>query len=129
MSVHRILNVGQCGYDSGSISRFLRDNYQAQTVSVDTADEALTTLRSGSFDLVLVNRLLDSDGSSGIDLIRSIKTDPTLAALPTMLVSNYPDAQAQAVSLGALPGFGKAEIGRPKVKEMLQSVLVHPVSS
>jgi len=122
MTIPRVLNVGQCGFDSGKISRFLRDSFQVQTVSVDTIDDALSTLRSGSFQLVLVNRILDLNGSPGLDLIRAIKADPSLATVPAMLVSNYPQAQADAISLGAFPGFGKADIGRPRAEEALRPV-------
>ena len=50
----------------------------------------MASLRAGEFDLVLVNRVLDADGSSGLDLIRAIKADPDLANVPVMLVSNSP---------------------------------------
>ena len=40
-----------------------------------------------------------------------------------MLVSNYADAQTQAVQAGALPGFGKRELGTPKVPEMIRTAL------
>jgi hypothetical protein len=40
-----------------------------------------------------------------------------------MLVSNYPDAQAAAEKAGALPGFGKRDIGSPRVKELLRDAL------
>jgi len=40
-----------------------------------------------------------------------------------MLVSNYPEAQAAAVAEGALPGFGKREIGTPRVNDLLRNAL------
>jgi hypothetical protein len=40
-----------------------------------------------------------------------------------MLVSNYPDAQAAAVAAGALPGFGKREIGQPRVAQLIREAL------
>jgi hypothetical protein len=123
MNTPRVLNVGQCGYDNGKISRFLRETYQAQSTTADSCDEALAALRSGKFELVLVNRIFDADGSAGCNLIRAIKSDPALADIPTMLVSNYPEAQADAIALGALPGFGKAEIGKARVNEILAPTL------
>ncbi|WP_435008419.1 response regulator [Tundrisphaera lichenicola] len=110
MTKPRILNVGQCGYDHGSISRHLSKSYGAEVASADSKGQAMASLRAGEFDLVLVNRVLDFDGSSGLDLIRAIKADPDLAGVPVMLVSNYPEAQAEAQSLGALPGFGKSDL-------------------
>ena len=36
-------------------------------------------------------------------------------------ISNYPEAQAEAVAAGALPGFGKAELHDPRTAELLRS--------
>ena len=123
MTPPRVLSVGQCGPDNGQIGRFLRDGFRAQVDTADTLDEALAAVRSGHFDLIMVNRIFDLDGTPGLDLIRSIKSDPALAPIPTLLVSNYPDAQSEAVALGALSGFGKSDIGRSKAKEVLGAVL------
>ena len=123
MPTIRVLDVGQCGFDHSSISRFLKQVYQAEVTGADTAGEALATLRAGGFDLVLVNRLFDGDGSPGAALIRTIKADPDLANLPVMLVSNYPEAQAEARTLGALPGFGKADLRAGKNLPTLDAAL------
>jgi CheY-like chemotaxis protein len=123
MTPARVLSVGQCDFDGGRIGRYLRDRFGALTESVDSSEEAIEALRTGAFRLALVNRVLDRDGSSGLDLIRALKADPDLAAIPAILVSNYPDAQAEAVSLGAAPGFGKGEIGKPRVFEALAPIL------
>jgi hypothetical protein len=40
-----------------------------------------------------------------------------------MMISNYPEAQQAAESAGALPGFGKREIGSAKVKERISAAL------
>jgi hypothetical protein len=40
-----------------------------------------------------------------------------------LLVSNLADAQNAAVTLGALPGFGKAEIGEQRVAKLLKGYL------
>ena len=80
-------------------------------------------MRQGGIDLVLVNRVLDGDGSSGLDVVDRIKGDAALRAVPVMLVSNYPDSQRQAVEKGALPGFGKGALGQPQTVEALKAVL------
>lgn len=115
MDKPRILSVGQCSFDHRSIARHLGEAYGAEVTAADTKGQALTSLRAGEFDLVLVNRVLDGDGSSGLDLIRAIKADPGVAGMPVMLVSNYEDAQAEAQDAGALPGFGKADLLRGPV--------------
>jgi response regulator RpfG family c-di-GMP phosphodiesterase len=118
-----VLSVGQCGFDQPRISRFLLDSFGAKTVIAATAEKALEAARTESFELILVNRILDRDGSVGLDLIRSLKSDPALAGIPVILVSNYPDAQAEAITLGALPGFGKGDLSSAKAREALDPIL------
>ena len=123
MTRPRILSVGQCGFDHARIAGTLSRALDAEVARADTAAEALAALRPGGFALVLVNRVGDRDGAPGLDLIRAMKADSSLAATPVMLVSNYPDAQAAAESLGAAPGFGKAELGSPRALERLRAAL------
>jgi CheY-like chemotaxis protein len=123
MTAKRVLNVGQCAADNWSISRTLESEFSVEVVPVSTASEALAKLRQESFALVLVNRILDRDGSSGLDLIRKVKADEKLAEVPIMLVSNYADAQQQAAKVGAAPGFGKAELGTPEMLERVRGFL------
>jgi CheY-like chemotaxis protein len=126
MSAKRVLSVGQCFADHGAIARTLQKHFQAEVVPAATAPEALAALRQHPFDLVLVNRILDGDGTSGVDIVARIKTDPELRQLPVMLVSNYEDAQGQAVAEGALPGFGKAALGQPRTLARLEALLTPP---
>lgn len=122
----RVLSVGQCGYDHGTISRHLRLAFGAEVVAAGTFTRALAALRDGTFALVLVNRVTDADGSAGLDLIRTLKADPNLASIPVMLVSDYADAQEQARALGALTGFGKTDLTSPASSERLEAVLAAP---
>jgi len=119
----RVLSVGQCSFDHGSITRTLEHAFDVRVRGADAKEDALKALRSERFDLVLVNRILDRDGSSGLDLIRAIKADPELVEVPVMLVSNYGDAQADAVALGALRGFGKVELRDPATRDRIAEVL------
>jgi len=123
MPAPRILSVGQCGFDHASLTRALGQAFGARVDAADTHAEALRALRAGPFDLVLVNRIGDRDGARGLDLIRTLKADPDLASVPVMLVSNYPDAQAEAVKLGALPGFGKSALSEPRTRDLLAAAL------
>jgi two-component system chemotaxis response regulator CheY len=121
MTNRRVLSVGQCGYDHWSISRALQRSFGATVVPAATAEEALERLHGEEFALVLVNRVLDADGGSGLELIRRIRSEP--AAPPVMLVSNYEDAQIEAVAAGAAPGFGKAAVGLPEMLLRVQPFL------
>ena len=40
-----------------------------------------------------------------------------------MMVSNFPDAHQAAEQVGGLPGFGKRDIGSPRVTELLRSAI------
>lgn len=123
MNTTRILSVGQCAFDHRSLSRLLGERLAAQVTPAETSDDALDVLKSEPYQLVLVNRVIDSDGTPGLELIRTLKADPTLAAIPVMLVSDLRQAQADAVALGACPGFGKSELARPQTLDRIQAAL------
>lgn len=73
-------------------------------------DDTLRTLQESPFDLVLINRKLDQDYSDGTEILKLIKSEPQLADVPVMLVTNYEEHQADAIRLGAIRGFGKLEL-------------------
>jgi len=122
----RVLSVGQCSADHYSIERLLTTRFGAAVLPAHTGRAALELLRDGPIDLVLVNRLFDHDGSSGLDFITRLKGDASLRAVPVMLVSNHEDAQRQAVERGALPGFGKAALADPETIDRLGTILKPP---
>jgi CheY-like chemotaxis protein len=119
----RILSVGQCGFDGARLRRELGSALGAEVVAADTHDEARDLLRQAAFDLVLINRVGDLDGAPGLDLIRSLKADAATAPVPVMLVSNYADAQDEAIRAGAAPGFGKADLGAPRALVAIRRAL------
>jgi two-component system chemotaxis response regulator CheY len=123
MAVKRVLSVGQCYADHDSITRILTRHFAAEVVAAATVEEVEERLRQRTFDLILVNRIFDADGFSGLDLIERLKKDSASRDIPVMLVSNYVDAQQEAMARGALPGFGKASLGQPQMLDRLGSVL------
>jgi hypothetical protein len=119
----KVALVGHCGPDSSflriAVSRAARE---VQVLSADD-DRDLKRVLDDGVDLLLLNRQLDFgfDEQEGVALLRRIR-----AAYPhvkAMLVSNYPEAQAEAVAEGALPGFGKREMNTPRVAELLREAL------
>ena len=122
MSTKRVLSVGQCMADHSRLSASLGQLFGVEVVAADDDAEATRRLQAEAFDLVLVNRVFDADGASGLDFIRRLLQGPAL--VPVMLVSNYDDAQREAVAAGALPGFGKATLGQPEMIECLRRALV-----
>jgi CheY-like chemotaxis protein len=87
------------------------------------AHEAEQAVLRSTYDLVLVNRLIDADESDGVALIRTLKNGAAGGAIPIMLVSNYPDAQALAVACGAVPGFGKGALNTSETIERIARYL------
>jgi CheY-like chemotaxis protein len=123
MSTKKVLSVGQCFADHGALRRVFLKHYGAEVVGADSAEEALALLRDESFSLVLVNRVLDGDGASGLEVLRQIRSDEKGAAVPVMLVSNYEDAQKQAEQAGAVRGFGKGALGHPAMLTLVRPFL------
>ncbi|MFH5804829.1 hypothetical protein [Alienimonas sp. DA493] len=117
----RVLNVGQCVPDHMSITSYLRRKFDAEVVKIDSESEALAAVEAGNVDLVLVNRLYDADGSPGLETVKAIAGRED--APPVMLVSNFADAQQSAVDVGALPGFGKNDLGTARADEKLAPLL------
>ena len=62
MTTKKILSVGQCMADSSSIERTFSRAFGAEVISAHYAKDALSLLRSGGYNLVLVNRIFDADG-------------------------------------------------------------------
>src|SRR5262245_56696473 len=104
----RVLDLGNCSPDHGRLTSYLEQQFGAQTGWAHAEKEALEQLRAERFDLVIVNRKLDHDGSDGLEIIERMKGDARLKDVPVMLLTNYPEYQDKAVALGAARGFGKS---------------------
>jgi two-component system chemotaxis response regulator CheY len=119
----RIALIGHCGPDSTflrmAVSRAAKG---AQVVSADDSSELDRMLNDG-VDLLLFNRVLDYgfDDTEGVAIIRKLRA--THPNVKMMLVSNYPEAQAEAVAAGALPGFGKREMSSPRVTDLIRAAI------
>jgi two-component system, chemotaxis family, chemotaxis protein CheY len=122
----RIVLVGHCGPDTSYLMMAARKAAaDAQIVRANADKDLASALAGGDGEtvLLLVNRVLDGNfaDAGGIELIARLRgSHPRVR---TMLISNYEDAQRSAVRAGALPGFGKREIGSPKVLSMITSAL------
>lgn len=118
-----VLSVGQCRPDGAAIAHFLKTHFSVGLQTADTADQAISALGTQHVDLVLINRKLDIDGSDGLEILQRIRAGDVQPSVPVMLVSNYPEWQARAVSLGAVYGFGKAELSDPGLRDRLKAYL------
>ncbi len=123
MAGKKVLSVGQCGMDHASLRWSIGQAYDVELVPAATAADALGKLKREQFALVLVNRIFDADGTSGVQFIEQLKQSAEGSDVPVMLVSNYADAQELATKAGAVPGFGKGSLGDPAVAERLAPYL------
>lgn len=98
-------------------------HFDVEVVSADDERETLRRVAEERFDLVLINRKLDYDYSDGIEILRKLKADPATAAVPVMLVTNFPEHGQAAVEAGAVPGFGKRDLANPSTSERLRPFL------
>ncbi len=119
----RILDVGNCGPDFGSITRLLTGNFDCQVEQAHGPEDTLSKLRAGHYDLVTINRKLDRDYTDGVEILKLIKADEKISAVPVMLITNYDEHQDAAVALGAERGFGKLEYEQAETLAKLKSIL------
>lgn len=119
----RVLDVGNCGPDHSSIQRMLTSAFEVEVLQTHGPEDTLATLRNTPVDLVLINRKLDQDYSDGTEILKAIKQDPSLQAVPVMIITNYAEHQDAAEALGALRGFGKLELRSPETHAKLAAVL------
>jgi len=114
-----VVLVGHCGPDmfmlKSAVGRVVSDA-PIETINDRTA---LAPHLNGE-NVLLVNRVLDGDfdGVSGIELIRSAagSDDPPI----TILISNFPESQAEATAAGARPGFGKQDLYAEETAKILR---------
>lgn len=119
----KVLDVGNCQPDHGAIRRLIEGSFAAEVVQAHSIEEAVRALGEGSYDLVLVNRILDRDGSSGLDVIRTITSSPDFKGIPLMMITNFAEHQTAAITAGAVQGFGKASLMTPETLKLLGQYL------
>lgn len=123
MEQKTVLSVGQCRPDSAAIAHFLTSHFSVRILTADLANQVLPLLENHPVNLVLINRILDADGSEGMEILEQIRVSSVQPNVPVMLVSNYAEWQKKAVENGAVHGFGKAELGRADLKSRLAQFL------
>ena len=119
---HRILLVGHCGVDGPRLQQEIQSVLQPCEVVRVNEEEKLRSACEEGADLLLVNREpLGFEPKDGIDLIRELCREHP--GQKVILVSDYPEAQEKATKAGALPGFGKGDMGSAKLGETVKAAL------
>lgn len=115
-----ILLVGHCRADSFAMTAALgRYAPGASFVRANTTDELRAHAEADAF---LVNRVLEGRFATGSG-VELIVTMPEAQRQRTALVSNLPEAQAEAVAAGAVPGFGKAVLYSDRARETIEGLV------
>jgi hypothetical protein len=122
-----VLLVGHCGPDNSYLRMIVKKALgDVSIISIDDSLELTRSLQVVEPALLLLNRELGYgfEPSNGVEMIATLRaTNPNLKM---MLVSNYPEVQKAAENAGALPGFGKRELGTPRVLQLLRDALGVP---
>ncbi len=120
----RVVLVGHCGPDAYALRAAVRSMFPKGEVPM-VADASELEAELPDADLLLVNRILDGefDTNSGIELIRRLATRPAHQRPALILVSNFPEAQAEAAEAGAAPGFGKRQMYSAEMRKNLEAAI------
>ncbi len=118
-----VVDCGNCGPDFSSLRQMLKSSFNVKVIQTHGAKDTLEVLKGHEVALVTVNRKLDRDYTDGLEVIRTLKSDPEVSSVPVMLITNYDEHQQEAVAEGAIPGFGKLSMSTPETHERLKAVL------
>ncbi len=114
--------VGHCGPDMYMLRTAVERAVPGTAIeTVNDAASLSVVLSKGA--VLLVNRVLDGDfaGEGGIELIREVSRGDS--APICLLISNFDDAQEDAVAAGAKPGFGKDDLYEEETARKLREAL------
>jgi two-component SAPR family response regulator len=117
-----VLDIGNCDADHGFIKGMLESNFQAQLIRAHRLEDTMKSLEDNEVDLIMINRLLDADGSEGMEVFRKLKASD-YASVPAMLITNFKEHQEAATAEGAVPGFGKSSLYSPETIETVGNAL------
>ena len=122
MSDRTIALVGHCGPDVFMLKTAMQRIAPTSPITVVNDTQSLDAhVEDGA--ILLVNRVLDGAfaNDDGIELIRRVTAGDDAAR--AILISNLPNAQDEAVSAGASPGFGKSQLYDAETAERLRALL------
>ena len=118
----RILLVGHCGVDGPRMQTEIAGFMDEADVLRINSDADLRRAVDEGADLLLINREpLGFEPKLGTDLVRELCR--RYPGQKVVLVSDYEDAQAEASRHGALPGFGKGDLGSPRFEQTVRQAL------
>ena len=123
------LAVGHCGPDGWMLRTAIQRVIPGAMVEDITGEAGLAERLNETAErpvVILVNRKLDGDFNAA-DGIELIKARPDGGHV-WMLVTNLPDAAAEAEAAGAVPGFGKSDLHGESTSDALRQAAEVAVS-
>jgi hypothetical protein len=117
----RILLVGHCGFDGPRLQKELSERLPGAEVMRINSEEDLARECEAGADLLLINREPVGFDTDGLELVR--RHCAQTVRHKVMLVSDYPEAQDEAISAGAVRGFGKSEIGQESLADTVRQAM------
>lgn len=120
---HTVVLVGHCGIDGPRLQSELSRLPDVEVTRVNSSTDLERTCRGGHADLLLVNREPVGFDEDGIAIVRQVAE--RYPATKVMLVSDYPEVQAEAERAGAMKGFGKSLMGTEELGKRVKEALAH----
>jgi hypothetical protein len=114
--------VGHCGPDSSFLRMAISSAAPGATITMADTHRELADAVDAKPDLMMFNRVLESgfDDSDGVSLMKQTHAEHDVKV---MMISNFEKTQADAEAAGAVPGFGKGDIGSDKAKQRIRDAL------
>ncbi|QDU34836.1 hypothetical protein KS4_29120 [Poriferisphaera corsica] len=121
MPITQIILVGHCGFDTANLTRFIKKHTDLPIHAAQSPKELTPYLSPDA--LLLINRVIPRAFKlpTGIELIAQLNQQPNPPR--SLLISNFPESQQQAITAGALPGFGKSHLTDQKSIKLLTDAL------
>ena len=107
----------------------LISSYDVRILRTHELKDTLEILQKEPVHLIMINRKLDMDYSDGLEILKVLKKDEKLKAIPAMIITNYPEHQEAAVQAGAEYGFGKLQFAESATHERLSRYLDKKVTA
>lgn len=122
MTATLVISAGQCSFDNSRLQSLI-ERAGGSMQATNSIKDTIQSAQEREVALILINRVFDRTNESGLSAIEELKKISELSQIPLMLISNYPDYQHEAVTRGAVPGFGKDDLHNPGVVNQLKAYL------
>ena len=76
-----VISAGQCGYDTGQLSSLVQ-KAGGTLISTESIDDTKKLCLEKTPALILINRIFDRTGESGLEAIRDLKAMAELSEIP-----------------------------------------------